>query len=171
MVPRAPKCHQARPTAPSDFGPLPYPLADHRRVVRSEILRSRLVQLLTPLIPSPPHRFSATYLVSRYSPMPSKPPSRPKPDCLTPPKGAAGLETTPWLSPIIPVSSLSQTRSARERSRVYTYATSPYCVLLAASTACSSPAKVATGATGPKISSAISSASSGTSASTVGAKK
>ena len=40
-------------------------------------------------------RFSATYLVSRYSSMPSGPPSRPKPDCLTPPNGAPALETIP----------------------------------------------------------------------------
>ena len=32
-----------------------------------------------------------TYLTSRYSSMPSRPPSRPYPDALTPPKGAAGL--------------------------------------------------------------------------------
>src|SRR5215218_304589 len=62
-------------------------------------------------------RSMATYLVSRYSAMPSGPPSRPKPDCLTPPKGAAGLETSPWLSPTMPVSSPSTTRKARLRSR------------------------------------------------------
>ena len=39
-----------------------------------------------------------TYFVSRYSSIPSTPPSRPKPDCLTPPNGAAGLDTMPWLS-------------------------------------------------------------------------
>src|SRR5829696_7555363 len=73
----------------------------------------------------PPHlpislgqRFMATYLVSRYSAMPSGPPSRPTPDCLTPPKGAAGFETRPWLRPTMPVSSPSMTRKARRRSRV-----------------------------------------------------
>ena len=35
--------------------------------------------------------FIATYFVSRYSSMPSWPPSRPKPDCLTPPNGAPGV--------------------------------------------------------------------------------
>ena len=50
--------------------------------------------------------------------MPSLPPSRPIPDCLTPPNGAPALETMPWLRPIIPVSSASQTRSARLMSRV-----------------------------------------------------
>ncbi len=66
----------------------------------------------------PAHRASATYFVSRYSPMPSKPPSRPKPDCLTPPKGAAGLETMPWLTPTMPASIASLTRNVRARSRV-----------------------------------------------------
>jgi hypothetical protein len=37
----------------------------------------------------------ARYLVARYSLMPSGPPSRPKPDCLMPPNGAAGFETIP----------------------------------------------------------------------------
>ncbi len=35
------------------------------------------------------------YLVSRNSSMPVSPPSRPSPDSLIPPKGAAGLETAP----------------------------------------------------------------------------
>jgi mannose-6-phosphate isomerase-like protein (cupin superfamily) len=65
-----------------------------------------------------PHTPIATYLVSRYSPIPSKPPSRPNPDCFTPPNGAAGLDTTPWFSPTIPVSIASQTWNARARSRV-----------------------------------------------------
>ena len=34
-------------------------------------------------------------------------------------KGAAAFETTPWLSPTIPVSMPSHTRSARFKSRVY----------------------------------------------------
>src|SRR5262245_6560710 len=62
--------------------------------------------------------FIATYLISRYSWIPSAPPSRPKPDALTPPNGAAGLDTRPWLRPTIPVSSFSQTRKARLTSRV-----------------------------------------------------
>src|SRR5215210_50163 len=65
-------------------------------------------------------RFIATYLTSRYSLMPSAPPSRPKPDCLTPPNGAAGLDTRPWLRPTIPVSSPSTTRNARLTSLVKT---------------------------------------------------
>src|SRR5205085_9240561 len=46
------------------------------------------------------------------------PPSRPKPDCLTPPKGAAALETLPWLRPTISVWSPSTTRRARLMSLV-----------------------------------------------------
>src|SRR5262249_20203871 len=100
---------------------------------------------------TPAQTLIATYFVSSYSPMPSKPPSRPKPDCLTPPKGAAGLETTPWLRPTIPVSSPSHMRNARDRSRVYTYATSPYSVRLAAWSASASEEKVAIGPNGPEL--------------------
>ncbi len=64
------------------------------------------------------HRLTATYLVSRNSSIPRVPPSRPRPDCLTPPNGAAGLDTTPWFRPTMPVSSFSLTRSARLTSRV-----------------------------------------------------
>ena len=39
-------------------------------------------------------RPTATYLVSRYSSMPTAPPSRPSPDCLIPPNGAAGFATS-----------------------------------------------------------------------------
>src|SRR3712207_6969375 len=35
---------------------------------------------------------SATYLTSRNSSMPRRPPSRPRPDCFTPPNGAARSE-------------------------------------------------------------------------------
>ena len=49
------------------------------------------------------HIAIATYLIARYSSMPSGPPSRPKPEALTPPNGAAGLETMPWLRPTMPV--------------------------------------------------------------------
>ncbi len=61
---------------------------------------------------------SATYVVSRYSSIPSKPPSRPKPLALTPPNGAAGLDTSPVLTPIMPKSSASASRIVRWRSRV-----------------------------------------------------
>ncbi len=42
------------------------------------------------------------YLVSKNSSIPAKPPSRPKPDCLKPPNGAAGSEITPLLIVTIP---------------------------------------------------------------------
>jgi len=49
--------------------------------------------------PSPP-RF--TYLVSRYSSMPLRPPSRPSPDCLTPPNAASAVDITPVLMLTMP---------------------------------------------------------------------
>ncbi len=61
---------------------------------------------------------SATYLVSRYSSMPSLPASRPRPDCLIPPNGAATSEMIPRFTPTIPASIASDTRSARCRSQV-----------------------------------------------------
>lgn len=61
---------------------------------------------------------SAMYFGSRYSAIPSVPASRPRPDSLTPPNGAATSETTPRLTPTMPASSASDTRSARSRSRV-----------------------------------------------------
>src|SRR5215212_3263010 len=69
------------------------------------------------------YKFTATYFVSRNSSRPSLPPSRPIPDCFTPPKGAPAFETIPWFRPTIPVSRPSQTRIARLMSRVKTYAT------------------------------------------------
>lgn len=56
---------------------------------------------------------NAMYLVSRYSSMPSVPPSRPNPDSLMPPNGAAGSEMTPRLIPTMPDSMASATRNAR----------------------------------------------------------
>ena len=60
----------------------------------------------------------ATYVVSRYSSIPSKPPSRPNPLAFTPPNGAAGLETSPVLMPTMPKSSDSASRMVRARSLV-----------------------------------------------------
>ena len=40
-------------------------------------------------------------------------PSRPRPDCLMPPNGAAGSDTSPRLRPIMPKSSFSETRMPR----------------------------------------------------------
>ena len=79
-----------------------------------------LMEDMRPLESAPPGGFDVrsqrampTYLVSRYSSIPSNPPSRPKPDCLTPPNGAAGLDTIPVLTPIIPNSMASATRIIR----------------------------------------------------------
>src|SRR5262249_14061974 len=48
------------------------------------------------------YQVTDTYCVSRNSFIPSAAPSRPSPDCLVPPNGAAGSETRPRLSPIMP---------------------------------------------------------------------
>ena len=66
----------------------------------------------------PDYQSQAMYFDSRYSSMPSWPPSRPSPLCLVPPKGAAGSETSPRLSPTMPLSSASETRRPRPRSLV-----------------------------------------------------
>ena len=58
-----------------------------------------------------------TYFGSRNSSMPRCEPSRPRPDCLTPPKGASSVEMMPVLTPTIPYSSPSDTRVTRPRSR------------------------------------------------------
>ena len=61
---------------------------------------------------------SETYWVSMNSISPSCAPSRPMPDCFIPPKGAAGSDTSPRLSPTMPKSSCSETRMPRLRSLV-----------------------------------------------------
>src|SRR5471032_2786476 len=58
------------------------------------------------------------YFISMYSSRPYFDPSRPMPDCLTPPKGATSVDMIPSLIPTMPVSSASATRHARPRSRV-----------------------------------------------------
>lgn len=57
-------------------------------------------------------------LVSRYSSIPSCAPSRPRPDDLTPPKGASAWLTAPVLRPTSPASSASPKRKARAMSVV-----------------------------------------------------
>ena len=49
--------------------------------------------------------------------MPYFDPSRPMPDCFTPPKGATSVENTPVLTATIPASSPSATRKIRPMSR------------------------------------------------------
>ena len=57
-------------------------------------------------------------LSSRYSSIPARAPSRPRPDCLTPPKGETAVEIAPAFSPTMPNSSASPTRQARRRLSV-----------------------------------------------------
>ncbi len=52
-----------------------------------------------PFLPQTPQD---TYLISVYSCMTYLPPSRPKPDCFTPPKGACAAEGAPSLAPTMP---------------------------------------------------------------------
>src|SRR5262249_23520271 len=58
------------------------------------------------------------YLISRYSTIPYFDPSRPIPDCFTPPNGATSVEMIPSLIPTIPYSSPSATRQIRPISRL-----------------------------------------------------
>src|SRR5665811_2302512 len=69
-------------------------------------------------IPAAYYQLTDTYCVSRNSFMPSCAPSRPRPDCLVPPNGAAGSDTKPRFKPIMPKSSFSETRKPRVRSLV-----------------------------------------------------
>jgi hypothetical protein len=57
-------------------------------------------------------------LVSRYSPIPSWPPSRPRPLSCMPPKGAAAAVGLMSLMPTMPKRSASKRRMARPTSRV-----------------------------------------------------
>src|SRR5690606_33148345 len=80
------------------------------RVLREALPRRRVADRVIAHGGSVPLRQSTAicvYFEDRYSWMPSSPPSRPTPDCFTPPKGAAAFETTPTFNPIIPVSSRS----------------------------------------------------------------
>src|SRR5262245_24454179 len=64
------------------------------------------------------HHVTEMYCVSMNSISPSCAPSLPMPDCFVPPNGAAGSETSPRLSPIMPKSSCSDTRMPRLMSLV-----------------------------------------------------
>lgn len=48
------------------------------------------------------YQLAEMYCVSMNSSIPSCPPSRPSPDCLVPPNGAAGSEIKPRLRPTMP---------------------------------------------------------------------
>ena len=72
--------------------------------------RSHVIQVV--------YQSAAMYLVSRNSIMPSCEPSRPWPDCLTPPKGAAGSDISPRLMATMPASMASATLIPRPNSPV-----------------------------------------------------
>src|SRR5690606_39871470 len=72
-----------------------------------------------------------TYLVSMYSSRPYLAPSRPMPDCLTPPKGATAVLMRPVFTPTMPASIAPATRHTRARSREKKYEASPNSLLLA----------------------------------------
>ncbi len=58
------------------------------------------------------------YFTSTYSSMPYLLPSRPRPDCFTPPKGATCVVMRPVFTPTMPASSASAARQQRPRSRL-----------------------------------------------------
>src|SRR5664279_5319145 len=85
---------------------------------RPAILRGSPQARLAPQDDGIIYQTTDTYCVSWNSFMPSCAPSRPRPDCLTPPNGAAGSDTRPRFKPIMPNSSFSETRIPRDRSLV-----------------------------------------------------
>src|ERR1700733_8658493 len=58
------------------------------------------------------------YLMATKSSMPYLEPSRPIPDCFTPPNGAISLENAPTLTDTMPCSNASATRQTRPMSRL-----------------------------------------------------
>ena len=66
-----------------------------------------------------------TYLVSRYSSIPYRPPSLPIPLCFIPPKGAMLWLMMPSLMPIIPASRESASLHALAKLLVQAYAANP----------------------------------------------
>src|SRR5262249_60221027 len=86
----------------------------------ADLLRQRLAEVVLELLAShylstPPRR---TYLISRNSSIPYFDPSRPSPDCFTPPNGATSVEMMPAFTPTMPVSIASATRQMRPMSRL-----------------------------------------------------
>src|SRR5207247_9907934 len=84
---------------------------------------------------------------------PWRPPSRPNPDSLYPPKGDDGSNLLKVLAQTTPALSSVLILRIRDPLSVHTPAESPYIVLFAFSTASSSVRNVRTLNTGPKISS------------------
>src|SRR5687767_2620970 len=90
------------------------------RKLLDDLARQRLAEVVLELLAlhylsMPPSRM---YFTSRYSSRPYLEPSRPRPDCLRPPKGATSVEMMPTLAPTIPVSICSATRKIRPTSRL-----------------------------------------------------
>src|SRR5207302_3756800 len=61
---------------------------------------------------------SRRYFTSRNSSIPYFEPSRPRPECFTPPNGATSVEMMPTLAPTMPVSISSATLKMRPTSRL-----------------------------------------------------
>src|SRR5690348_16029170 len=115
------------------------PAAALRAVIRFVLGRSRS------LLPAPCSLF-------RYSHMPSRPPSRPKPDSRYPPNPEAASNRLVQFTQTTPALILGPTSSARLMFSVHTLAARPYGVLLASSTASAGVRNVIVTSTGPKIS-------------------
>src|SRR5260221_3047686 len=89
------------------------------RQLLNELFRQRaaviVLELLADHLSRPP---MSTYFTSKYSSKPYLDPSRPRPDCFTPPNGATPVEMMPALAPTMPVSMRSATRKMRPTSRL-----------------------------------------------------
>ena len=90
----------------------------HRLLGDDAVLQLRLVQ---------------TVFVSRYSSSPARPCSRPTPEALKPPNGAAGSVRPQTFTYTVPARSSAARRCAVPTSRVHTPAASPYSVSFARS--------------------------------------
>src|SRR4029077_6224249 len=89
-----------------------------------------------------------TFLMSVNESSASGPSSRPRPDCLNPPKGVQYRTDELELTDSVPVSTSRATRRARPRSRVQSDPDRPYSVSLAMRTASPSSSKGTTTTTG-----------------------
>src|SRR5258705_11629722 len=100
----------------------------------------------------PRSAFALSHSAFKYSYIPSRPPSRPKPDSRYPPNPAAASNKFVELIHTTPALSFGATSSARLIFSVHTLAARPYGVLLANSTASFGVRNVMLTSTGPKIS-------------------
>src|SRR5689334_5824264 len=91
------------------------------REFANQLRRERAPEVVLELFAA--HRYlsmppSSMYFTSRYSSSPYFEPSRPRPDCLTPPNGATSVEMMPTFAPTMPASMRSATRKMRPTSRL-----------------------------------------------------